>query len=337
MRRYPALVAAVLGSVVVLGGCGSDSSGDGGDGGELSASGEFGDKPEITVPSDEPPEELVVEVLSEGDGPEVTAGDFLVVNYLGQTWEPRDPADLPTDAPADATVEDGAEPTEETAAEENSDGPAPYVFDNSFDRGEPVGFPVGLGQLIQGWDEGLVGQQVGSRVLLSIPPDMGYGAQEGHDLAEDTLVFVVDIIESYNIDTPISGEPVTDLPDDMPTVTGEGAEEPVVEFPESAEPVSESTTDLIVAGDGADLSANLVVKLLEVSYETGENGFSSWTEGSVTVINAGQTPVPGLVEALEGQQAGSRLLVRIAPQDNMTAENAEGEPIAIVIDIVGSY
>ncbi len=335
MRRYPTLVAAVLGSVVVLGACGSDSGGDRGDASELSASGEFGEKPEITVPSDEPSEELVVEVLSEGDGAKVAAGDFLVVNYLGQTWEPRDPADLPTDAPADATAEEGAEPTDEAAAD--SDGPVPYVFDNSYDRGEPVGFPVGLGQLIQGWDEGLVGQQVGSRVLLSVPAEMGYGAQADHDLAEDTLVFVVDIIESYNIDTPISGEPVTDLPDDMPTVTGEGADEPVVEFPESAEPVSESTTDLIVAGDGADLSSNLVVKFLEVSYETGENGFSSWTEGSVTVINAEQTPVPGLVETIEGQKAGSRLLVRIAPQDNVTEENAEGEPIAIVIDIVGSY
>jgi peptidylprolyl isomerase len=325
----------VLGTAVTLSACGSGSgNGDG----ELGASGDFGDKPEITVPSGEPSEELVVEVLSEGDGPEVASGDFLVVNYLGQTWEPRDPADLPTEEPpADgAATEEPTEDAEATDAED-SDGPVPYIFDNSYDRGEPVGFPVGIGQLIPGWDEGLVGQTVGSRVLLSVPPEKGYGTQEGHDLAEDTLLFVVDIIDAYNIDSEVSGEPVADLPDDIPTVTGEGAAEPVVEFPESAEPVSESTTDLLIAGEGADLGPNLIVRAVQASYESGESQFSSWTEGSLTVINVQQNPLPGLAEALEGQKAGSRVLVRIAPQDNVSEQSPEGEPIAIVIDVVGSY
>jgi peptidylprolyl isomerase len=335
VRRYPTLLIAVLGTAVTLSACGSDSDGDGG---ELGASGEFGDKPEITVPSGDPSEELVVEVLSEGDGGEVASGDFLVVNYLGQTWEPRDPADLPTEEPP-TDAEATEEPTEDAEATdaEDSDGPVPYIFDNSYDRGEPVGFPVGIGQLIPGWDEGLVGQTVGSRVLLSVPPEMGYGTQEGHDLAEDTLVFVVDIIDAYNIDSEVSGEPVADLPDDIPTVTSEGAAEPVVEFQESAEPVSESTTDLLIAGDGADLGPNLIVRAVQASYETGESQFSSWTEGSLTVINVQQNPLPGLAEALEGQKAGSRVLVRIAPQDNVTEQAPEGEPIAIVIDVVGSY
>ena len=333
MRRFPALVIAVLGTVVTLTACGSDS----GDGDELSASGEFGDKPEITVPSGDPSEELVVEVLSEGDGAAVASGDFLVVNYLGQTWEPRDPADLPTETPpADPAATET--PTEDAEADaENSDGPVPYIFDNSYDRGEPVGFPVGVGQLIPGWDEGLVGQNVGSRVLLSVPPEKGYGTQEGHDLAEDTLLFVVDIIDAYNIDSEVPGEPVADLPDDLPTVTSEGAAEPVVEFPESAEPVSESTTDLLIAGDGADLGQNLIIRAVQASYATGESQFSSWTEGSLTVINVQQNPLPGMAEALEGQKVGSRVLVRIAAADNVTEASPEGEPIAIVIDIVGTY
>ncbi|HEX6233098.1 MAG TPA: FKBP-type peptidyl-prolyl cis-trans isomerase [Jiangellaceae bacterium] len=342
MRRFPALFIAVLGTAVTLSACASDSGNGNGDG-ELGASGDFGDKPEITVPSDDPSAELVIQVLSEGDGADVASGDFLVVNYLGQTWEPRDPADIPTEDPADAAPEDGTEPTESPAeeteaddsAEDSGGDPQPYIFDNSYDRGEPVGFYVGVGQLIPGWDEGLVGQQVGSRVLLSIPPEQGYGGQEGHDLAEDTLVFVVDIIDAYNVNSQISGEPVSDLPGDMPTVTGEGADEPVVEFPDSAEPVSESTTDLLVAGDGEELSENLVVKALEVSYATGESGYSSWTEGSVTVINIQQ--IPGLAEALDGQNEGSRVLVRIAPEDNVTEESPDGEPIAIVVDVVGSY
>ena len=69
-------------------------------------------------------------------------------------------------------------------------------FDASWDRGsEPFSFPLGQGQVIPGWDEGLVGMKVGGRRELIIPPDMGYGAQGAPpDIApNETLVFVVDM------------------------------------------------------------------------------------------------------------------------------------------------
>ncbi len=70
-------------------------------------------------------------------------------------------------------------------------------FDSSWDRGEPSSFPIGVGGVIAGWDEGLVGQTVGSQVLLVIPPEQGYGADGNPDAGisgTDTLVFVVDIL-----------------------------------------------------------------------------------------------------------------------------------------------
>jgi len=71
------------------------------------------------------------------------------------------------------------------------------VFDSSWKNGQSVRFPIGTGSVIAGWDEGLVGQTVGSQVLLVIPPDKGYGAT-GQPAAgikgTDTLVFVVDIL-----------------------------------------------------------------------------------------------------------------------------------------------
>jgi len=71
------------------------------------------------------------------------------------------------------------------------------VFDSSWSRGVPVTFSIGTGDVIPGWDSGLVGQPVGSRVLMVIPPAQGYGA-EGNSSAgisgTDTLVFVVDIL-----------------------------------------------------------------------------------------------------------------------------------------------
>ena len=124
------------------------------------ASGSFGDKPVLTFPGTPAPRELVVQVLHRGDGEVVEAGDDIEVNYLGQVW-------------------------------------GGGVFDNSYDRRSSISFGIGVGQVIGGWDEGLVGQQVGSRVLLSIPPHLGYGdrgvPQAGIG-GGDTLVFVVDVL-----------------------------------------------------------------------------------------------------------------------------------------------
>ncbi len=96
-----------------------------------------------------------------GTGPEVEKGDVLVANYLGQVY-------------------DGDKP-----------------FDESFTADAPVAFPIGLGSVIEGWDQALVGQTVGSRVLLAIPSDLGYGKQGSPDAGiegGDTLYFVVDIL-----------------------------------------------------------------------------------------------------------------------------------------------
>ena len=71
------------------------------------------------------------------------------------------------------------------------------VFDSSWSRGAPATFSIGTGGVIPGWDKGLVGKKVGSRVLLVVPPADGYGAQaQGKIPANSTLVFVVDILDA---------------------------------------------------------------------------------------------------------------------------------------------
>jgi peptidylprolyl isomerase len=127
------------------------------------ATGSFGEKPTLTFPEGDAPAELEVVVLSPGDGALVEAGDDLEVHYLGQTW-------------------------------------GGHVFDNSYDRGSSISFPIGVGAVIGGWDEGLVGQPVGSRVLLSIPSHLGYGDRgvpQAGIRGGDTLVFVVDIVGTH--------------------------------------------------------------------------------------------------------------------------------------------
>lgn len=126
-----------------------------------SASGGFGEKPVITFPGTDAPEGLQIEILVEGDGPEIAAGDNIVVHYLGESW-------------------------------------GGGVFDNSYDRGATIDFPIGIGAVIGGWDQGLVGQKLGSRILLSIPPELGYGMRgvpQAGIAGGATLVFVVDLVD----------------------------------------------------------------------------------------------------------------------------------------------
>lgn len=124
------------------------------------------DKPAtFTMPKSKPSTKLVAQPLIKGEGKEVKKGDTVYVSYTG------------------ATYRDGK------------------VFDSSKKEGagQPFPFQVGGGQVIKGWDEGIEGQTVGSRVLLTIPPSKGYGKQGQPDAGikgTDTLVFVVDILDA---------------------------------------------------------------------------------------------------------------------------------------------
>jgi peptidylprolyl isomerase len=118
-------------------------------------------KPTITLPPGNPPAGQATQVLIAGAGPKVTKGQQITVHYTGVIW------------------------------------PGGKQFDSSWDRGKPTSFGIGVGQVIAGWDAGLVGQTVGSQMLLVIPPDKGYGAQGKGDIkGTDTLVFVVDILDA---------------------------------------------------------------------------------------------------------------------------------------------
>lgn len=122
--------------------------------------------PAITMPSSRPPSRLVTKTLIKGTGPAIAKGQTVVVQYVGAIWKTG------------------------------------KVFDSSWKRHQPFGFTIGAtpGQVIPGWDQGLVGQPVGSRVLLSVPPADGYG-KTGNKQAgikgTDTLVFVVDILGTF--------------------------------------------------------------------------------------------------------------------------------------------
>jgi FKBP-type peptidyl-prolyl cis-trans isomerase len=125
-----------------------------------------GQAPVATIPSGRPPATLQVKTLIKGTGPVVAKGQYLIAQYVGYVWRTK------------------------------------KVFGSSWTSGKPFGFVFQASppQVLAGWDTGLVGQTVGSRVLLVIPPKDGYGStgqSQAGIKGTDVLVFVVDILDAF--------------------------------------------------------------------------------------------------------------------------------------------
>lgn len=314
MRRTTGLAALVAAGALILTGCSDDSGSDGADAEStatdsgITVEGAAGETPTLTIPDSEPPTELVTEVLDEGDGTEVGADDFVVAHYLGQTWEPLE------DAPDEANV-----------------------FDSSYERGSATGFP--LNGVIPGWKEGLAGQNVGSRVLLTIPPEQGYGEQDmGNIPPNSTLAFVVEIVDALPPGATASGTPVTDVPAELPTVTDSEDGGPTLDFTEASEP-SESSATVLIEGDGEPIGENVVFNLVQASYPDGADAMSTWEQNQmqgVPVADMASFP-GGLDQVLAEATVGSRIMMVVAGADNPDPEGNPGTPIALLLDIVGTY
>ncbi|RSM67294.1 peptidylprolyl isomerase [Amycolatopsis sp. WAC 01376] len=118
------------------------------------------EKPQIDRPEGPAPSDLEKSDITVGEGQEAKAGDTVSVHYVGVSHSTGD------------------------------------QFDASWDRGEPLRFGLGAGQVIPGWDQGVAGMKVGGRRKLTIPPHLAYGERGAGGVIKpnETLIFVVDLI-----------------------------------------------------------------------------------------------------------------------------------------------
>ncbi|MEU6984344.1 FKBP-type peptidyl-prolyl cis-trans isomerase [Streptomyces sp. NPDC046324] len=309
MRRLAGLLVVPL-LLLSTAACGSD------DGGSDSASmknglpaitaGEkFGEKPTLSKGEGDPPKELKVNVISEGDGAVTKKGDALQVNYLGQAWDSTTP------------------------------------FDNSFDRGTPFDLTLGAGQVIKGWDQGLEGQKVGSRVEIGIPPELGYGEQGQGDIKPNaTLVFVVDILKSTTIPKSAEGTEVAQDNKDLPKVgTNTDGKAPSLTVPK-VDPPTALVSNYILESKGEVVKGTdtVVVNYVAALWKDGKVFDSTYQTGKTANFPLAQLTLKGLKNGITGKKVGSRILIVAPPAEAFGDQEQQGIPknstLVFAVDIL---
>ncbi len=239
-------------------------------------------RPVISVlPRDERPNRLVTQDIAIGTGTQAGVGDVLEVNYVG------------------ALLSDGTE------------------FDASWNRSQTFFVPIGMGAVIPGWDQGIVGMREGGRRVLITPPDLAYGSSgAGSSIPPDaTLVFVVDLVAVLDLQPPAIPEP-----------TEVGA---LLEVED------------LVAGTGDPVESGDTVTVHYLGTLTDGTVFdASWRRGMpfTTTIGVGMV-IPGWDQGIVGMREGGRRLLKI-PSDLAYGERGSGAaippdtPLLFVVDLI---
>ncbi|HEV2362029.1 MAG TPA: FKBP-type peptidyl-prolyl cis-trans isomerase [Acidimicrobiales bacterium] len=254
----------------------------------------YGSSSTITFPSPVPQKTFEAKVLDRGTGSVVAKGDLLVANYVGQIW-------------------------------------AQKVFDSSFARHTPAAFPIGVGQVVPGWDKGLVGQTIGSRILLVLPPADGYGAQGNTQAGikgTDTLVFVVDLLGAYS--AKVAGDPAAvpqKLPAGLPVIHGALGVPPTMTIPKGLKAPKKEMSYLVAKGHGAIVQAGMVVLQYVIYSFAGKFEESTWQKGIPDGEVIGSTAQPSVLDKLMGLTVGSRVLLELPAGGSNPA-------VAVSVDIV---
>jgi peptidylprolyl isomerase len=278
----------------------------------IAVSGAFGAKPAVTIPNIKPPASLQAHQLISGHGALVAKGDLIVADLTAYTWNG-------------------------TAHKKIS----------GLSTGKPQ--PLTVGSTISGLDKSLAGSRAGSRLLITIPPKDGFGSKGNSTLGvtgKDTLVFVVDVLGSYQKTASAHGAQRAVNGTELPTVgTSSPGTAPPVGIPQTAPPATLQVQTLIQGAGPVVKKGQLLIAQYEgVNWRTGKIFDSSWKRSAPTgfQIGAGQV-IKAWDTGLVGKRIGSRVLLVVPPADgygtsgNSSAGIKGTDTLVFVVDILATY
>ena len=310
MRRIAALLSVPLLAVLALAGCGSSTSSSSP---SVSVSGQFGKDPTVSIPKSTAGKSLAVKTLLKGTGPALTKSDAFVGNYAVYIWN----------------------------------GKTSKLAESTFTTKAPALFS---GQLLPGLETALEGKKMGSRVLAVIPPAQGYGKtgnSQAGVTANDTLVFVVDMIKEFPNTASASGSTVSSGGGSLPTVTAKAGTAPTITIPKSGKPPAGLVTKTLIKGSGPVVAKGqtVVTQYVGEIWRTSKVFDSSWSRGEPFGFTIGATPsqvITGWDKGLVGQTVGSRVMLVVPPADGYgkTGSSQAGikgtDTLVFVVDILGA-
>jgi FKBP-type peptidyl-prolyl cis-trans isomerase len=276
----------------------------------VTATGDFGKPPTVTIPAEKAASTLYTKTLIQGTGPTMTTSDSLLGNFVLYDWS----------------------------------GTTNKLLGSTFSSGSPTLFSSSL---LPGLQKALIGQKAGSRVLAVIPPAEGFGAAGNSQIGvkgTDTLVFVVDMIQTISNSAGVSGTQTSNGGSGLPTVTATDGKAPTITIPDSTPPSSLVVKDLI-KGPGAKITKGqlIVVQYVGVNWRTKKVFDSSWSRSEPFAVNIGEGQViKGWDTGLVGQTVGSRVLLVVPPADGYgkTGQSSAGikgtDTLVFVVDIVAA-
>ncbi|MDH6708090.1 FKBP-type peptidyl-prolyl cis-trans isomerase [Kitasatospora sp. MAA19] len=270
--------------------------------------GGFGSKATITLPEGQPSGQFVVNTVSEGDRPAVNKGDWVTVNYTAKDWTTG--KDLPSS------------------------------YDPS---GKPQLYQAGSGQLVPALDQSVIGKKVGSRLLVVAPPAAAFGEQGSTQLGVskgDTVVFVLDIMESLPQDSTLSGA-MTQPPANLPQVKDNGKAPVTITVPAGQAAPTDLQQAVLIKGEGKQVKTGqtLVVQYTGVLWNNGQQFDASWTHGGAQAVQIGTgSVIEGWDKGLVGQTVGSRVQLVVPPglgyKDQAQGSVPPNSTLVFVIDIL---
>ncbi len=278
----------------------------------ITAGTKFGEKPTVAKGPGEPSKDLAVRTVIAGNGRPVAENDFIKANYLGQIW---------------------------------SSG---KVFDNSYDR-SPLVLQLAQGSIIDGWRYALTGKKIGSRVEIAVPPTWGYGPS-GNEQAgikgTDTLVFVIDLLDSYNTKSSAKGKVVPQTDPALPKVaTNTDGNQPKVTLPKS-DPPKKLVSNYVIEGDGDEVTRKQAVlcQFQGLEWQGGRTFQKTYGSGRLSQFSVEQMEqvVKGLAQGITGKKVGSRVLIVVPPDlgygDNPPSGSGikKGATLVFTVDILAA-